>query len=335
MTDGADDTRRPGPFDVVTLGEAFIGLIAEPGRALADSATFRRHVIGAEANVAVGLARLGRRVAFIGRVGSDGFGTAVRRRLRGEGVDVAWLVDDPAPTGLMLREQRALGPSAALYHRRGSAGSQLRSEDVAAAADAIRSARWLHVTGITPALGEGPAAAHARAIDLATKARVPVSFDINLRRLLWSESEAAVALRPLVARATVILGSPDELAVVAGTTDDEDGTGAAEAFLETTSATTVIVKRGAAGATLHVRDRPAVSVPAIAVARVVDPIGAGDACCAGYLAARLEGLGDEAALRWAVACGAAAVAVDGDMDGLPDRPELDRLLAAGGRDILR
>ena len=58
--------------------------------------------------MAVGLARLGRRVAYLGRVGADGFGTAIRRRLGGEGVDLTWLVTDvDAPTGVMVREQRA------------------------------------------------------------------------------------------------------------------------------------------------------------------------------------------------------------------------------------
>ena len=71
--------RMTGP-EVVTLGEAFIGLIADGGRSLADATTFSRHVIGAEANVAVGLARLGRRVAFVGRVGADGLKFQLRDR---------------------------------------------------------------------------------------------------------------------------------------------------------------------------------------------------------------------------------------------------------------
>ena len=67
-------------------------------RAARRGAAFERHVAGAEANVAVGLARLGHSVAYIGRVGGDGFGTAIVRKLRGEGVDVGHLaVDAEAP----------------------------------------------------------------------------------------------------------------------------------------------------------------------------------------------------------------------------------------------
>jgi len=325
----------PTDPEVVTLGEAFIGLVAEGGRSLADSTMFSRHVIGAEANVAVGLARLGRRVAFVGRVGADGFGTAIARRLRGEGVDVSHItVDAHAPTGLMIRERRALGPSQALYHRRGSAGSRLTVADVEAAAPAIRNARWLHVTGITPALGETARAAHERALAIAGEAGVAVSFDVNLRRLLWSDAEAGRVLGPLLPRATAVLGSPDELAAVAGTHDDGDGTVAAAA-LHGRGVPTVVAKLGERGAMLHDGTGPGVDVPAIRVPHVVDPIGAGDAFCAGFLAARLEGLDARASVRWAVACGAAAVSVEGDMDGMPDRATLDRLLAGGSGDIVR
>ena len=86
---------------------------------------------------------------------------------------------------------------------------------------------------------------------------------------------------------------------------------------------------------LHERTGASVEVAALRVSHVVDPIGAGDAFCAGFLAARLEGLDDPASVRWAVACGAAAVSVEGDMDGMPDRATLDRLLAGGPADIVR
>ena len=86
--------------EVVTLGEALVALVADEGRPLVSPGSFTPFVAGAEANVAMGLARLGRSVSFIGRVGADGLGQMVRNGLRGEGVDVQWLRDDPeAPTG--------------------------------------------------------------------------------------------------------------------------------------------------------------------------------------------------------------------------------------------
>ena len=81
--------------EVVTLGECLVAFVATTPGPLAEATTFERFVVGAEANVAVGLARLGHSVAFIGRVGADGFGEAIVRRLRGEGVDITDLAVDP------------------------------------------------------------------------------------------------------------------------------------------------------------------------------------------------------------------------------------------------
>ena len=73
--------------EVVTLGECLVALVAAAPGSLAETSDFERHIAGAEANAAVGLARLGHSVAYIGRVGGDGFGSAIVRRLRGEGVN--------------------------------------------------------------------------------------------------------------------------------------------------------------------------------------------------------------------------------------------------------
>jgi 2-dehydro-3-deoxygluconokinase len=149
--------------EVVTLGECLVALVAGAAGPLAETTVFERHVAGAEANAAVGLARLGHSVAYIGRVGGDGFGTAIVRKLRGEGVDVEHLVvDDTAPTGLMIRERRAFGAAHVLYYRSGSAGSRLGPADVDSAAALFEGASWLHVTGITPALSPTARAAVER-----------------------------------------------------------------------------------------------------------------------------------------------------------------------------
>lgn len=92
---------------MVTLGECTVSFVARERGPLTETADFRSTVAGAEANVAVGLARLGVPVAYIGRVGADGLGTTILRRLRGEGVDVRHLrIDEAATTGVMIRELR-------------------------------------------------------------------------------------------------------------------------------------------------------------------------------------------------------------------------------------
>jgi 2-dehydro-3-deoxygluconokinase len=327
----------PARIEVVTLGECLASLVAATPGPLAEATAFERHIAGAEANVAVGLARLGHSVAYIGRVGADGFGTAIVRRLRGEGVDVGYVAVDPdAGTGIMIRERRALGAAEVLYHRARSAASRLTPDDIDRAVDdgLFQSARWLHITGITPALSETARAATIRARDVAREAGLMVSLDINLRRRLWSDAVAGPALRDLATGVDVVLGSADELAVTADADPAADPAELA-AVVASLGPSTVVVKLGSDGALGLEAGATPVLVPALPVPIVVDPVGAGDGFCAGFIAGRLDGVDLETALRMGNACGALAVAAVGDQAGLPDRDELGRLLGGGGADTLR
>ncbi len=332
--------------EIVTLGEAMVALVAaEPGP-LAENGTFQRHVAGAEANVAVGLVRLGHATAFIGRVGPDAFGTAIRRRLRGEGVDCEALAVDPhAPTGLLIRERRLLGPAEVLYYRRESAGSRLNAEDVqlAAARGAFQGARWLHLTGITPALSASAAAAVEVALALARDAGLTVSLDVNLRRRLLSDEDARVTLTPIAARCDVVLGSLDELALLGGVqlaadAASEEAAAVADGVLALGSSVAV-VKLGIGGALQRRRDADGHTTTAshagYPLSQPLDPVGAGDAFVAGYIAATLEGRPAEQRLALGNACGAAVAASVGDLHGLPTRDEAERIIATGGPDSLR
>ena len=218
------------------------------------------------------------------------------------------------------------GAAQVTYLRAGSAGSRLRPEEVSAAlaGRTLRGARWLHVTGITPALSDHARASVERAVELAAASGMTVSLDLNLRRRLWSDEDAAPVLRALATQARVVFASPDEAAAITGA-DVGDNATLATALLEL-GPDVAVIKLGAEGALAWGRGEAPVHRAAVPVAHVVDPVGAGDAFCAGFIAARLEG-GD---LTWAMEigaiCGAAAVAVVGDQAGLPDREELERLL---------
>ena len=321
--------------EVVTLGESLAAFVATDPGPLAESRGFIRHVAGAEANVAVGLARLGHAVAYLGRVGADGFGTAIVRALRGEAVDVDHLaIDDTARTAVMFRERRALGAMDVVYHRAGSAGSRVTAQDVDRAVDdgVFVGARWLHLTGITPSLSQTAREATTRALESGREAGLTISLDINLRRRLWSDEEAAPVIRDLASRVDVVLGSADELAVVADLDPDTSPERLARA-VAAIGPGTVVAKLGRDGA-LGLEGELSVVEPGIMVDQVVDPVGAGDAFCAGFIAGRLDGVDLPTALRMGNACGALAVAASGDQSGLPDRDELARLLA-GGPDTLR
>lgn len=322
--------------EVVTLGECLISLVADSPGPLAEVGSFERHIAGAEANAAVGLARLGHPVAYIGRVGRDGFGTAITRRLRGEGVNVDHLIADDAPTGVMIRERRALGGAQVLYYRRDSAGSRLAPTDVDAASAVFTGARWLHLTGITPALSASARAAVDRAIALARDAKLTISLDLNLRRKLWTESEAATVFRDLASRVDVVMGDEDEVRLTTGAVGDRASSDDLSKRLLDLGARTAIVKLGPNGAVASEEGRRIVRVGGLTVPSIVDPVGAGDAFAAGYIATTLDGQSVEAALHAGNACAASVIGAVGDMAGLPDRDELSRLVAiTPGADTIR
>ncbi|GAB2604686.1 sugar kinase [Streptomyces capparidis] len=312
----AAPSRRPSGADVLTFGETMLSL--QTDGPLATGAPARTAVAGAESNVAVGLARLGHRVSWAGRLGADEPARLILRTLRGEGVDVRHATTDPeAPTGALLRERLVADVTRVHYWRTGSAASRQRPEHLTAALTA--GARVLHVTGITCALGPGPLAAVTAAIEHARAHGWTVVLDVNHRTRLWSKEDAAPVLRRLRGGIDVLVASDDELPLIAG--DDRTGEDARVAHLLAAGVGEVVVKRGAGGADLYRADghhlhQPAHSVP------VVDTVGAGDAFCAGYLSGTLDGLAPADRLRRASATAAFAVASRGDWEGLPHRDEL-------------
>ncbi|MDF2705156.1 MAG: sugar kinase [Nonomuraea muscovyensis] len=351
-------------IDVLTFGEAMASLHG-PGP-LRLGGHLELSVAGAEANVAIGLARLGHTVRWTGVVGDDELGLLVLRTLRAEGVDVTTTRTDPAhPTGLLIQERRVAAVTRVHYYRAGSAGSRLAPADVAAALADVP--RILHVTGITPALGPDPAAAVTRAVRQARELGVRVCLDVNYRARLWDPATASRTLTRLLPYVDVLVASADELPLVTpgdlplvtpgelplvtsgdlasqpeaegppanGLAWERTGeetfpeVGARVAPLLAAGVGEVVVKHGAAGAEAWTHTAR-VTCAAVRVP-VADTVGAGDAFVAGYLSGLLDGLPLGERLRRGVTVGAFAVAAEGDWHGLPDRSELALLsLEEGG-----
>lgn len=313
---------------LVTLGETMAVFTSDQVGPLRHATTMRVGVAGAESNVAIGARRLDHPTAWMGRVGADELGQLVLGRLRAERVDVDAAVLDPdAPTGLMVKEHRTANLTRVLYYRRGSAGSRLEPGDLDEAR--IRAARVLHLTGITPALGATARAAVHAAAETARGAGVPVSLDVNYRSALWPPERAAAELRDLARGCELLFAGEDEAELLVG---DRGGPERAAVALAALGPRQAVVRLGASGAVAVIDGEPH-RQPGLPV-DAVDPVGAGDAFVAGYLAGVLDGLAGADRLRTGVACGAFAVTVAGDWEGLPTRDELD-LLRHGDGTVLR
>lgn len=302
----------------VTLGEALIGLDS-CGRRLGSTRTLEKSVGGTESNTAIGLARLGHRTAFIGRVGADPLGREVERTLRGEGVDVTHLVrDDERPTALMLKERRSGTSVTVHYYRAGSAGSALDVADVAA--EVVAGARLLHVTGVTLALGEAPRRAVRHAMQIARDAGVIVSLDANFRYKLGTPEQLVGQFEDVVGLADHVLLSSNDAATCAGTRDPA----LVRAYAEGLDRPVTVLKGPRGGATA-IKARVATAEVDAYPADVVDPVGAGDGFAVGYLHGVLEGQDLDACLATGAWVAAQVVAHTGDYEGLPS---LDEIAAA-------
>ena len=291
---------------VWTMGESMMSLRASS--VLNGTTTWTTHVAGAESNVAIGLSRLGHGVSWASRIGADTYGRLVLRQVRGEGVDVSGVVVDPDhPTGFMLLVPQGYG-AAVDYHRAGSAASRL-DESVVGLLEAA-SPQVVVLSGITPALGEGPARATLACARRARELGAKVVLDVNHRSLLWSADSAGLMISGMLDSVDVLIGSPEELKLLGAAMPDLFSHGVGE----------VVVKLGGAGARLHLPDG-VLNGPTEALG-VVDPVGAGDAFTAGYVSGMLDDLEPAARLRRANLMGAAAVTHSGDWEGLPFRDEL-------------
>jgi len=319
---------------VVTLGETMGLLNPTDIGPLHHAPAFRMTVAGSESNVAIAARRLGVPATWIGKVGADDVGDLIERELRAEEVHTLGLRAPEAPTGLMLKTRRIGRLTSVTYYRAGSAGAQLNVNDLDE--NLISVASVLHLTGITPALGPGPAAAVRAAIDIARAHGVPVSFDVNYRTGLWTPAEAGPVLRELAKQVDVLFASEHEAALLAGATTGIDPGAVAKPDdlvrqLAALGPSQVVIKRGARGCVALVKDVWH-RVAALQV-QPVDPVGAGDAFVGGYLAELVSGSDPAARLATATAAGAFAVTVSGDWEGLPHRHEL--ALLASTDDVVR
>lgn len=275
-------------------------------------------VAGAEMNVAIGLARLGHAVRWSTAVGDDELGDLVVRAARGEGVAVE-AQRGPRRTALLVKLARPDDEPSVHYYRDGSAFA------VAPPRPALAGASHLMLTGITPALSP---ACRVAARELSTAARAAglrVCCDLNLRRRLWSEAEAAAELRWHCANTDLVFAAGDEAALLVGDAPPAEqarrlcGLGARQAVVK---AGAVAVSGGGDGTA---------AAPRLAGVVVRDPIGAGDAFDAGYLSAVLDGQDPAAALARGHRCAAAVCRTFGDWEGFPSRRELERSAGSPGR----
>ncbi|MCL7748255.1 sugar kinase [Halalkalibacter alkaliphilus] len=307
-------------MDVVTIGESMAVFSPESSPLMRYAATYSRKFGGAESNVAIGLTRLGHEVGWISKVGNDELGKGLLSFIRGEGIDVSQVkVDGRAPTGLYFKEVRNASNVKVEYYRKGSAASQLHVTDLDE--QYIANAKYIHITGITPALSESCYETVMKMIQIAKDNGVKIVFDPNLRKKLWSEERAREVLLEIASKSDIVMPGISEGEFMFGERDVES---LGQTFLEH-GASLVVMKVGEKGAYYFTKEQSEL-VPGFPVDQVVDPVGAGDGFAAGVISGLLDQLPLYQAVERGNAVGAMAVQIPGDFEGLPSREEIHQFL---------
>jgi 5-dehydro-2-deoxygluconokinase len=326
-------------FDLICLGRAAVDLYAEqPGARLEDVSSFAKYLGGCAANIAVGVARQGLKVAMLTRVGDEHMGRFVRESLLAEGVDISHVaIDTNRLTGLVLLGIKDRETFPLIFYRENCADMAISADDIDA--DFIAASKALLVTG-THLSTPGTLRASRHAIDLAHNAGSKVIFDIDYRPVLWgltgrgegeiryiAADSVSNHLQQIAPLCDLIVGTEEEIRIAGGKEQTID----ALRHLRGITAATFVVKRGPYGCsvfpgTIGATLDSGITITGVTV-DVLNVLGAGDGFLAGFLRGWLQGEPLEQCCRYANACGALVVSRHGCAPAIPTRSELDDYLS--------
>lgn len=313
-------------FDLILLGRVAVDLNpVDYYCPLNESTTFKRYLGGSPANIAVGLARLGKKVGFFARVSDDQLGTFVTDYFENEGIDTSHIkrCQNGEKIGLTFTEIKSETESSIVMYRNEAADLKLDVEDIDE--EYINKAKAILISGT--ALAESPSREAAlKAVALAKKNGVPVIFDIDYRAYNWKNSDEIAIYYSSVAReADIILGSREEYDLTekfikVGMTDKETA-----AYWHGQNAKIVIIKHGKEGSTAYTNDGESYSIKPFPV-KLLKSFGGGDGYASAFLYGIFEGWEIIDALEFGSASAAMLVASHACSQDMPTVPAVKEFI---------
>lgn len=321
MTDDPTrDAESTGGPDIVAFGESMLRLSTPAGDRFVTADAFDCHVGGAESNVAAGAARLGAETVWLSKLPDSPLADRVVDGIARHGVDVRVARGEGRVGTYFLDAGGAPRGTEVVYDRDGAAVRSATTDDLDT--DAVASADYLLLSGITPALSETLEATTRDLLELARDHGTTTVFDVNYRAKLWPPETARECLTDLLPLVDVLVAAERDARAVLGCegTADEIAAGLAADF----DHETVVLTRSEVGSlALHdgeVHEQAAIPTD------TYDAVGSGDAFVAGFLVARLDGGEVPAALRWGAATASLKRTVDGDV-AVVSRADVTQVLA--------
>lgn len=310
-----DETRE---FDIVLLGRAAIDLNpVDYYKPLYESTTFKKYLGGSPANIAVGMARLGKKVGFIGKVSDDQFGTFIENRFKQEGIDVTHVTRarNGEKLGLTFTEIKSETESSILMYREGVADLQLSVEDISE--DYIKNSKALLISGT--ALAQSPSREAAlKALAFAKRNGTKVIFDIDYRPYNWKNTDEISIYYSMVAKeADVILGSREEVDLTERLIEEGRNDLQSAAYWHAQGVKIIVIKHGKEGSTAYTDDGNSYTIKSFPV-KLLKSFGGGDGYASAFLYGLFEGWEIIDALEFGSASAAMLVASHACSEDMPD-----------------
>jgi 2-dehydro-3-deoxygluconokinase len=318
-------------YDVVTFGEVMLRLSPPDFKRFEQTHSYDAHAGGAEMNVAVACSRLGLNSAYVTKLGDNSIGHFIRNQARMHDIDTSHILWDPdSRCGVYFVEFGAAPrTNRVIYDRAHSAISEIKPGEVPWD-DILDGTRLFHTSGITPALSKGCADTTMEVFKAARKHDVKVSYDVNYRGKLWTPKEARKFTEPASEYIDILITTEEDTKVVYGI-EGEDYEEVAAKLTD---------KFGFEVVLITLRETPSVlenkwSVFAYADGEVfrspkydievVDRLGGGDSCSAGFIYGYLELKDLQQAVNFGSAFSAFKQTIPGDL-AFVNKEEIEKLV---------
>ncbi|GIM46633.1 5-dehydro-2-deoxygluconokinase [Collibacillus ludicampi] len=311
-------------MDMIALGRLCIDLNAnEINRPMEETMTFTKYVGGSPANIAIGLARLGRKTGFIGRVADDPMGRFIVNYLEKNQIDTSNVITDQsgAVTGLAFTEIKSPTDCSILMYRDNVADLKLEPKDVSE--EYIKNSKSLLISGT--ALAKSPSReAVFLALDYARKHEVIVFFDLDYRPYTWtSPEETAIYYNLAAEKCDVIIGTRDEFDLMEcfenNVAHDDDVT--AKKWFKY-HAKIVVIKHGKEGSIAYTKEGERFE-GTIFPAKVLKTFGAGDSYAAGFIYGLMNGWEIPRSMEYGAAAASIVISSHSSSDAMPTVEQIE------------
>lgn len=314
-----DDSKE---YDLILLGRVAVDFNpTDYYKPLSESTSFKKYVGGSPANIAVGLARLGRKIGFIAKVSDDQLGDYVINYFSKEGIDISHIsrCKNGEKIGLTFTEILSETNSSILMYRNEAADLKLTVDDIDE--EYIKKAKALLISGT--ALAESPSREAAlKALLLAKKNNVKIIFDIDYRAYNWKSSDEVAIYYSIVAKSSdVILGSREEFDLTEKFSNTDKTDESTASFFHYNGVHIVVIKHGKKGSTAYTDDGKQYSIKPFPV-KLLKSFGGGDGYASAFLYGLLQGKEIIDCLEMGSASAAMLVASHACSEDMPTEDEL-------------